>query len=155
MLGLISHSIRPNGLWALFSRPDRGRPTLHGWWAPVAQCYKGKVGAEARRRGSPCRQSSHRHPNPRPDLEKGRCQRQEAPPTPTTPPQRTRRRQGRHCTNSSLHRTSLPARRWRPSTKPRPELRPLRLSMVCYLSTPFSLSLCESRTPILLLCIPI
>ena len=47
-VGLISHAIRPNGLWALFSCPNRGRPTLHDWWAPVAQRYKEKVGAGAR-----------------------------------------------------------------------------------------------------------
>lgn len=25
-------------------RPDRGRPTHYGWWAPVALCYKKRVG---------------------------------------------------------------------------------------------------------------
>ncbi|OQU84951.1 hypothetical protein SORBI_3004G147800 [Sorghum bicolor] len=38
----------PKAFWALFSHPDRGRPTLHGWWAPVAQRYKGRWGAGAR-----------------------------------------------------------------------------------------------------------
>ena len=48
LVGLISHQLGPTVFWALFSHPDRGRPTLHGWWAPVAQRYKGKVGAGAR-----------------------------------------------------------------------------------------------------------
>ena len=48
LLGLISHQLGPTAFWALFLRPDRGRPTLHGWWAPVPQRYKGKVGAGAR-----------------------------------------------------------------------------------------------------------
>jgi len=41
--------VRPNGLFGPCSRVlIGGRPTLHGWWAPVAQRYKGKVGAGAR-----------------------------------------------------------------------------------------------------------
>ena len=54
----------------------------------------------------------------------------------------------------SLHRTSLPARRWRPRTRPRPtlpplrRLRPLRPSMVCdflfHLPLFFLLYLCSS-----------
>ena len=45
LLGLISHQLGPTAFWALFSRPDRGRPTLHGWWAPVTLRYKRKVRA--------------------------------------------------------------------------------------------------------------
>ena len=29
------------------SRPDRGYPTLHGWWPPVALCYKERWGPAA------------------------------------------------------------------------------------------------------------
>jgi hypothetical protein len=79
----------PTAFWALFSRPDRGRPTRYGWWAPVAQRYKRKVGAGARSTRFTAQPVPHRHPNPNPDLEKGRCQRREASPNPwrwrTTP----------------------------------------------------------------------
>ena len=41
---MISHQLGPTAFWALFSHSARGHPTLHGWWAPIAQHYKGKVG---------------------------------------------------------------------------------------------------------------
>jgi hypothetical protein len=108
---------------------------------PSHSAIKGRWGPGLTVRGSPRRQSPHRYPIPRPDLEKGRCQRREAPPTPATPPDAATE----NATASlPLHRPSLPARRWRPSTKPRPELRQLRHLMVCNLST---LSLCLSVIP--------
>jgi hypothetical protein len=39
MLGFDLPPLGPTAFWALFSRPDRGRPTLHGWWAPVTLRY--------------------------------------------------------------------------------------------------------------------
>jgi hypothetical protein len=40
----------PNGpLGPLVSRPDRGRPTLDGWWAPVTLRYIKEVGATGSR----------------------------------------------------------------------------------------------------------
>ena len=55
---------------------------------PSHSAIKERWGPGLAVRGSPRHQSPHRHPNPRPDLEKGRCQRREAPPTPATPPRR-------------------------------------------------------------------
>jgi len=46
---LISQPISPTAYWALVTRPDRGRPTLHGWWAPVALRYIKRWGAAAQR----------------------------------------------------------------------------------------------------------
>ena len=62
---LISQPISPTAYWALVTRPDRGRPTLHGWWAPVVLRYIKWWGA-----GS-SRYEVHREPqtpptNPRP-----------------------------------------------------------------------------------------
>jgi hypothetical protein len=98
------HTNRPNGLWALFSRPDRGRPTLHGWWPPVAQRYKGKVGAGARCMRFTAQPVSHQHFLTLTRSREGRCQRREAPPTPATPPRPPLRRRGPHCTDILLHR---------------------------------------------------
>ena len=36
-VGLISFLIDPTVYWALDLCPDRGRPTLNGWWAPAVQ----------------------------------------------------------------------------------------------------------------------
>ena len=55
---------------------------------PSHSAIKERWGPRLAVRGSPRRQSPHRYPIPRPDLEKGRCQRREAPPTPATPPRR-------------------------------------------------------------------
>jgi hypothetical protein len=46
LLGLISHQSGSTAFWILFSCPDRERSTLHGWWPPVAQHYKGRWGPE-------------------------------------------------------------------------------------------------------------
>jgi hypothetical protein len=35
MLGFDLPPLGPTAFWAWFLRPDRGRPTLHGWWAPI------------------------------------------------------------------------------------------------------------------------
>ena len=76
---------------------------------PLHSAIKERWGLGLAVRGSPRRQSPHRHLNPKPDLEKGRCQRREAPPTPATPPRRTRRRRGRHCIDSSLSPPNIAA----------------------------------------------
>jgi hypothetical protein len=110
---------------------------------PSHSAIKGRWGPGLAVRGSPRRQSPHRYPIPRPDLEKGRCQRREAPPTPATPPDAHAATENATA-SLPLHRPLLPARRWRPSTKPRPELRQLRHLIVCNLST---LSLCLSVIP--------
>jgi hypothetical protein len=39
VLGFDLPPLGPTAFWALFSRLDRGRPTLHGWWAPVTLRY--------------------------------------------------------------------------------------------------------------------
>ena len=39
LLVLISFNPAQRSSWALTSCPDRGRPTLHGWWPPVALRY--------------------------------------------------------------------------------------------------------------------
>ena len=67
---------------------------------PSHSAIKERWGPGLAVRGSPRRQSPHRHPNPKPDLENGRCQRRKAPPTPAPPSRRTRHRRGRHCTDS-------------------------------------------------------
>ena len=36
---MISQPISPTAYWVLVTRPDRGRPTLHGWWTTVALRY--------------------------------------------------------------------------------------------------------------------
>ena len=36
---MISQPISPTAYWALVTRSDQGRPTLHGWWAPIALRY--------------------------------------------------------------------------------------------------------------------
>jgi hypothetical protein len=55
-------------------RPDRGRPTQQGWWAPIARCHiRGSGGHGLKTRGSP-----GRHPTPNPSRSRGRhCQRRE------------------------------------------------------------------------------
>ena len=79
--------VRPNGLTGLCPRALIGgaQPYMVGG-PPSHSAIKERWGPELAVRGSPHRQSPHRYPIPRPDLEKGRCQRREAPPTPTTPP---------------------------------------------------------------------
>ena len=138
MLGLISHQVGPTAFWALFSCPDQGRPTLHGWWAPSHSAIKERWGPGLAVRGSPRRQSPHRHPNPNPILRRGAAsdgkhhrRRQRHPDAHAAAEDAT-------APTLPLHRTSLPACRWRPPTRSRPVLRPLRPSMVCYLSLPFS-----------------
>jgi hypothetical protein len=94
----------PNGpLGPLVSRPDRGRPTLYGWWAPVTLRYIKEVGA-----------TGSRH----------EVRRQPQPPPPTyipSPIYRERRSDGklrrrrhsldRRCQCADLHFASLPTRR--------------------------------------------
>ena len=62
---MISQPISPTTYWALVMRPDRGRPTLHGWWAPVALRYIKWWGRRLMVRGSPPSYRPHRtNPNP-------------------------------------------------------------------------------------------
>jgi hypothetical protein len=64
--------------WALIPRPDRGRQTLNGWWAPVALRYIKGVGAG----GSmyEVHHSHHFHLQTLFRSERVRSQRREAPP---------------------------------------------------------------------------
>jgi hypothetical protein len=48
LLVLISSSSAQQPSWALNSCPDRGHPTLHGWWAPIALRYINTWGLAAR-----------------------------------------------------------------------------------------------------------
>jgi hypothetical protein len=90
---------RPTG--PLISRPDRGRPTLDGWWPPVTLRYIKEVGAT----GS--RYEVRRQPH--------------TPPTFPSPIYRERSSDGklrrrRHfldhrCPSADLHFASLPSRR--------------------------------------------
>ena len=79
--------VRPNGLTGPCPHALIGgaQPYMVGG-PPSHSAIKERWGPGLAVRGSPRRQSPHRHPNPRPDLEKGRCQQREAPPTPATPP---------------------------------------------------------------------
>jgi hypothetical protein len=75
LLELISSESSPTADSGLDLRPNRGRPTQQGWWAPVAQCHIRESGGHGLKiRGSPsC------HPTPNPSRSRGRhCQRQEA-----------------------------------------------------------------------------
>ena len=67
---MISQPISQTTYWALVTCPDRGRPTLHGWWAPVALRYIKWWGLAAH---STRFTVSHSAPptNPKSDLEEG------------------------------------------------------------------------------------
>jgi hypothetical protein len=39
LLGFDLPPLGQTAFWALFSRHDRGRPTLHGWWPPITLRY--------------------------------------------------------------------------------------------------------------------
>jgi len=82
MLGLISHGLTGSCPRALIGG---AQPYMVGG-PPSHSTIKKRWGPGLAVRGSPRRQSPHRYPIPRPDLEKGCCQRREAPPTPATPP---------------------------------------------------------------------
>jgi hypothetical protein len=75
---LISSPTGPTTYWALIPRPDRGRPTLHGWWAPVALRYIKGVGANGSRYEVHRSHCSHLQTLFR--SESVRSQRREAPP---------------------------------------------------------------------------
>ena len=73
---MISQPISPTAYWALVTRPDRGRPTLHGWWALVALRYIKWWGPAAR--GTRFTVSQSASPtNPKSDLARVRSQRRE------------------------------------------------------------------------------
>ena len=119
---------------------------------PSHSAIKERWGPGLAWRGSPRRQSPHRHPNPKPDLEKGRCQQREAPPTPATSPRRTRRRRGRHSADSSLS-TERRCRR-ADGVRQRDPGRSFDHYGFRWFATSHSPSLClscKSRTPILFL----
>ena len=65
--------------WALVTRPDRGRPTLHGWWAPVALRYIKRWGPAAQSTRFAVSRKSHRQTLDR--SKRARSQRREAPLT--------------------------------------------------------------------------
>jgi hypothetical protein len=58
-VGLISPPMDPTAHWALDLRPDRGRPTLTGWQAPVTLPHLRLV-----LRGSSPVRASTENPNP-------------------------------------------------------------------------------------------
>jgi hypothetical protein len=80
---LISSLIGPTAYWALILRPDGGRPTLHGWWAPVALRYKRRWGPAAH--STRLTVSHSAPPTTRVRSESVRSQRREAP-LPSPPP---------------------------------------------------------------------
>jgi hypothetical protein len=128
MLGLIFHQLGPTTFWVLLSRPDRGHPTLHGWWPPVTlpAIYRGG-GRPALGTMFTSAVTPHRY-SPIRSL-RGAASDGKPPASPL--------RHRLHCVDSHLHRTSLPARRWHqrtrrpPALRPSPPLLPLRPSMVC------------------------
>jgi hypothetical protein len=70
MLGFDLPPLGPMTFWALFSRPDRGRPTLHGWCTPVTLRYYRGGGRPAL--GTRFTLSRHSPPIfPDPDLRRG------------------------------------------------------------------------------------
>ena len=66
-VGLISFLIDPTVYYALNPRPDRGRPTLNGWWAPAAQ-RQNKKGVRGRGTQHKVRRTAYTltHRNPKP-----------------------------------------------------------------------------------------
>jgi hypothetical protein len=63
-VGLISPPMGPMTHLALDLRPDRGRPTLTGWWAPVIlRDIKRGGGRRLALRGSPPVRASTENPN--------------------------------------------------------------------------------------------
>ena len=106
---MISQPISPTAYWALVSRPDRGRPTLHGWWAPVALRYIKWWGAAAHSTRFTVSQSAP-PTNPKSDLEEG------AQPATGS---RHRHHRRLHCTATAslLLRPSLPVRRTSPTER--------------------------------------
>ena len=71
---MISQPISSTAYWALVTRPDRGRPTLHGWWAPIALRYIKWWGPAAQRTRFTVSQSAP-PTNPKSDLARVRSQR--------------------------------------------------------------------------------
>jgi hypothetical protein len=93
---MLGFDLPPLGLttfWALFSCPDRGRPTLHGWWTP-SHCaiYRGGGRLALGTRFILSRHSPPIFPDPDP---------RGAQPV-------TGSRHRLHCTTTSLHRLLSP-----------------------------------------------
>jgi hypothetical protein len=85
--------VGPTATGPLISRPDRGRPTLNGWWAPVTLRNIKEVGAAGS--GYEVRRQPHI-------------------PPPTFPDGKLRRRRhclDRRCPSADLHFASLPSRK--------------------------------------------
>ena len=76
---MIFQPISPTAYWALVTRPDRGRPTLHGWWAPVALRYIKRWGPAARGTRFTVSRKPHRQTLDR--SKRAHSQRREAPLT--------------------------------------------------------------------------
>jgi hypothetical protein len=70
----------PTARWTLITRPDRRRPTLYGWWTPVALRYIKRL--EVGGSGYEVHRSLFLPPtNPKPDLwVRGTASAREAPP---------------------------------------------------------------------------
>ena len=73
---MISQLISPTAYWDLVTRPDRGLPTLHGWWAPVTLRYIKWWGLTAHCTRFTVSQSTPPI-NPKSDLVRARSQRRE------------------------------------------------------------------------------
>jgi hypothetical protein len=110
---LISSPSGPTACWTLITRPDRGRPTLYDWWAPIALRYIKR--REASGSVHEVHQSLFLPPtNPTPDLiVRGRSQRWEAPLDSAATPSPPLHHHGLHCVTSS---PTVAARAQPPST---------------------------------------
>ena len=69
--------LEPTPYWALVTRPDRRRPTLHGWWTTVALRYIKWWGPAAHSTRFTVSHSAS-PTNPKSDLNRVRSQRREA-----------------------------------------------------------------------------
>jgi hypothetical protein len=97
-----------------------GAQPIHGWWAPIAQCYKERVGATARstRFTAPPHTPHPTNPN-RPEGGKLRHRRRRGPLLGSDAPGVIARR-----STASYVTPSSPSRHCIPCVKPRPPLRP-------------------------------
>ena len=80
---MIFQPISPTAYWALVTCPDRRRPTLHGWWAPVALRYIKWWGPAARGTRFTVSRKPHRQTLDR--SKRARSQRRKAPLTSPLP----------------------------------------------------------------------
>ena len=106
---MISQPISPTAYWALVTCLDWGRPTLHGWWAPVALRYIKWWGPTTHCTRFTVSQATP-PTNPKTDLVRARSQRREV------------------ATVITVGLTAPPPRRRTSPTLPRPSLSVCRAS---------------------------